>query len=125
MNAADIIKLVLPAGAALVAVVLWLARLEGGVKRAQEKAEGACAAVKEIESDVEALRPIAISLEVLAARMAALVEKVADGNVATRERFNALDTKIDHALANARDARNAAAELARRPRPSTRSRAET
>lgn len=112
---AGLISLAMSAGLAVLGGVVWLVRLEGGVKRAQEKAEGACAAVKDLEAVVDALRPIATNLEVLATRMTALVERVADGNQATRERFNSLDTKIDHALNNARQAREAAAVLSGRP----------
>ena len=93
---------------AAVAAVVWLVRLEALARRGKETADAALREIEKLERELDALRPIATHLEVLAAKMSALIERVAEGNAAARERFNALDSKIDHALNNARLARAAA-----------------
>jgi methylthioribose-1-phosphate isomerase len=116
MNAAEQIRTFLALAAAVVTVVAWLIRLEAVAKRAHEKAGEACQAAEKLDREIDTLRPIATHLEVMAARMSNLIERVSDGQLATRERFNTLESKIDHALNNAREARDAAGVLVRRER---------
>src|SRR3712207_2914210 len=101
-------------GSAAAAAIAWLVRLESLAKRAHERAEEAWREAEKLESELDALRPVATHLEVLAARMTALIERVGEGNAATRERFNQLDQKLEHALNNARQAISQIAHLQRR-----------
>ena len=102
------------AGVAGIGAVVWMVRLEALAKRAGEKAEEARRELDKLEGELDALRPMATHLEVLAAKMTALIERVAEGTAATRERFNQLDSKLDHALTSARQAISDVASLQRR-----------
>ncbi len=64
--------------------VAWLVRLEALAKHAHARAEEAWREAEKLEGELDALRPVATHLEVLAAKMTALIERVAEGNAATR-----------------------------------------